>query len=45
MFLHQTLATQRFLSPLTKFDLSLTLEGPKTPNFDLTIKMGWGQRR
>ena len=32
MFLHQTRATRRFLSTLTKFDLSLTLEGPKTPN-------------
>ena len=45
MFLHQTRATWRFLSTLTKFDLSLTLEGPKTPNFDPTIRMGWGQRR
>ena len=25
-----------------KFDLRLTLEGTKTPNFDPTIRMGWG---
>ena len=40
MFLHQTRATQWFSLTLTKFDLKLTLKGPKNPNFDLTVKMG-----
>ena len=40
MFLHQTQATQRFLSTLTKFDPRLTLEGNKNPNFDPTVRIG-----
>ena len=44
MFLNQTQATQRFLLTLTKFDMRLTPEGTENPNFDLSIRTGWGLR-
>lgn len=34
LLLNQTRATLRFLSTLTKFDLTLTLNGTRNPNFD-----------
>ena len=40
---HQTRTSRRFLATLTKFDSKLTLGGPKNPNFDLAIGMGWNQ--
>ena len=43
MLLHQTRASRRFLSTLTEFDLTGTLMGPKNPNFDSTIRMGYDQ--
>ena len=44
MLLHQTQATRSFLSTLTKFDMTLTLEGTRNPNFNSTIKTSWDQR-
>ena len=43
MLLHQTQATRRFLSSLTKFDLTLTPRGTRNINFDLTVRMDWDQ--
>ena len=43
MFLHQTLATWRFSSSLTKFDLRLTPSSSENSNFDPTIGTGWDQ--
>ena len=36
MLLHQTRTTRKFSLTLTKFDLRLTPESTKNPNFDLT---------
>ena len=41
MFLHQTLATWRFSSSLTKFDLRLSPSSSKNSNFDPTIGTSW----
>ena len=43
IFLHQTWGYLRFLSILTKFDLRLTLNSNRKPNFDPTVRMGWSQ--
>ena len=43
MVLHQTRASRRFLTTLTKFDPKSILSGPKNPNFDPTIRTGWNQ--
>ena len=37
---HQTRASRRFLTTLTKFDLKLTLGELKNPNFDPVIGTG-----
>ena len=44
MVLHQTQALQRFLATLTKLSRSWLLAGPKNPNFDPAVTMGWNQR-
>ena len=44
MVLHQTQASRRFLTILTKFDLvwpGVDISRPKNPNFDQAIRMGW----
>ena len=41
--LHQTWASRSFLTTLTKFDLELTLGGPRHPNFDSTVRTGRNQ--
>ena len=41
--LHQTQASRRFLTTLTKFDPKSILGGPKNPNFDPAVRMGWNQ--
>ena len=43
MVLHQTRASRRFLTTLTKFDPKSILSGPKNPNFDPAIRTGWNQ--
>ena len=43
IFFHQTWASRRFLATLTKFDLKLTPSGPKNPNFDPAVGIGWNQ--
>ena len=43
MVLHQTRASQRFLTTLTKFDLKSISCGPKNPNFDPTVRTDWNQ--
>ena len=43
MVFHQTRVSWRFLATLTKFDLRLTLGGPKNPNFDPAARIGWNQ--
>ena len=45
MFLHQTQATWWFSLTLTKFDTKLTLEGPKNPDFDPTIRTSLDQHQ
>ena len=44
MLVRQTQVTRRFLSTLTKFDLTLTSKGTRNPNFDPTVKTGWDQK-
>ena len=41
--LHQTRASQRILTTLTKFDPKLILGGCKNPNFDPSVRTGWNQ--
>ena len=41
MLPHQTRVTWRFLSTLTKFDLTLTPKGTKNPNFNMSIRTSW----
>ena len=43
MVLHQTWASRRFLTVLTKFDPKSISGEPKNPNFDLVVKLGWNQ--
>ena len=43
MVLHQTRASRRFLTTLTKFDPKSILSGPKNPNFDPVVRTGWDQ--
>ena len=43
IILHQTQASQNFLTILTKFDSKSILGGLKNPNFDLVVKTGWNE--
>ena len=43
MVFHQTRVSWRFLATLTKFDLRLTMDGSKNPNFDPVARTGWNQ--
>ena len=44
MVLHQTRASRRFLTTLTKFDPKSILSGSKNLNFNPAVRMGWNQR-
>ena len=43
MVLHQTRASWKILTILTKFNPKSIPNGPKNPNFDLVVKTGWNQ--